>query len=118
MIGQPEGKSRKHAADLMLQYEPVIPYTRTTEGYMAVTRIPIPAWTNDQKTDDRLDMSLAEIDLNVRTVNCLEEEGIFTVRDLLNCTPKRLLAIPNLGETTLRTIYFALEKIGLHRTSR
>ena len=30
----------------------------------------------------RLDLS--EIDLIARTVNCLEEEGIFTVRDLLN----------------------------------
>ncbi|HTN74737.1 MAG TPA: DNA-directed RNA polymerase subunit alpha C-terminal domain-containing protein, partial [Pirellulaceae bacterium] len=34
----------------------------------------------------RLDMSTAEIGLTVRTTNCLEERGIFTVRDLLNCT--------------------------------
>ena len=86
---------------------------------MAVTRIPIPAaWAKNQKADDRLELSLSELDLAVRTVNCLEEEGIFTVRDLLNCTPQRLLGIPNLGEKTLGTIYAALEKIGLCRTSR
>ena len=83
---------------------------------MAVTRIPIPEWAKDQKADDRLDTSLAEIDLTVRTVNCLEEVGIFTVQDLLNCTPEQLLEIPNLGEVTLNTIYEALAKIGFHRT--
>jgi DNA-directed RNA polymerase subunit alpha len=83
---------------------------------MAVTRIPIPAWARTQKADDRLELSLAEIDLVVRTVNCLEDEGIFTVQDLLNCTPERLLEIPNLGEKTLETIYAALAKIGFHRS--
>ena len=89
----------------------------STEGPMAVTRIPIPAWAKTQKADDRLDLSLSEIDLLVRTVNCLEEKGIFTVRDLLNCTPEQLLEIPNLGEITLETIYEALAKIGFHRTA-
>ena len=84
---------------------------------MAVTRIPIPAWAKSQKTDDRLELSLAEIDLAVRTVNGLEEERIFTVRDLLSCKPERLLAIPNLGEKTLETIFTALEKIGFDRES-
>ncbi|MHB1038313.1 MAG: DNA-directed RNA polymerase subunit alpha C-terminal domain-containing protein [Pirellulales bacterium] len=85
---------------------------------MAVTRIPIPAWARNQKTDDRLERSLSEIDLIVRTVNCLEEQGIFTVQDLLNCAPQRLLEIPNLGEKTRDAIYEALEKIGYYRTSK
>ena len=85
---------------------------------MAVTRIPIPAWAKTQKADDRLGLSLSEIDLIVRTVNCLEDENIFTVQDLLNCTPERLLEIPNLGEKTLETIYTALAKIGFHRTAK
>jgi DNA-directed RNA polymerase alpha subunit len=79
---------------------------------MAVTRIPIPAWAKNQKADDRFELSLSEIGLIVRTVNLLEEDGIFTVQDLLNCTPERLLAIPNFGEKTLETIYAALAKIG------
>jgi DNA-directed RNA polymerase subunit alpha len=82
---------------------------------MAVTRIPLPDWAKTGKSDARFDLSLAEIDLSVRTVNCLEEEGIFTVRDLLNCTPQQLLTIANLGEKTLGTIYLALEKIGFRR---
>jgi len=83
---------------------------------MAVTRIPIPHWARTEKTDNRLELSLAEIGLIVRTVNVLEEDGIFTVGDLLNCTPERLLKISNLGQKTLDTIYEALEKLGFHAT--
>ncbi|MEI8373235.1 MAG: DNA-directed RNA polymerase subunit alpha C-terminal domain-containing protein [Planctomycetota bacterium] len=82
---------------------------------MAVTRIPIPDWAKTQTTDNRLDLSLSEVDLVVRTVNCLEDHGIFTVQDLLSSTPQELLEIPNLGEKTLDTIYLALEKIGFYR---
>ncbi len=85
---------------------------------MAVTRIPIPAWARTQKADDRLELSLAEIDLSVRTVNCLEEDKIFTVLELLQCTRERLLQIPNLGEKTVETIYTALEKIGFYRSPK
>jgi DNA-directed RNA polymerase subunit alpha len=85
---------------------------------MAVTRIPIPAWARIQEADDRLDLSLSEIDLIVRTVNCLEDESIFTVKDLLAHTPQQLLEIPNFGVKTLEAVYVALEKIGFYRPSR
>ena len=84
---------------------------------MAVTRIPIPSWAKVKKTDDRLALSLSEIDLPVRTVNFLEEDGIFTVGDLLDCPAERVLKIKNVGLATLMTIYAALEKIGFHQVS-
>jgi DNA-directed RNA polymerase subunit alpha len=67
---------------------------------------------------DRLDMSTAEIGLSVRTTNCLEERGIFTVNDLLHSTRDDLLSISNFGEKTLEEVYLALEKIGFFRPSR
>ena len=84
---------------------------------MDVTRIPIPAWAKTEKTDARLHLNLSETDLINRTVNCLDEQSIFTVRHLLNCTPERLLEIPNIGVKVLETIYEALEKIGFLRAS-
>jgi len=84
---------------------------------MAVTRIPIPAWARTQTVDARLDLNLSEIDLIARTVNCLEEQRIFTVRDLLNRTPQQLLEISDFGVKTLETVYEALEKIGFCRAS-
>lgn len=67
---------------------------------------------------ERLDLSIAEMKLSVRTTNCLEETGIFTVRDLLNATPKKLLAISNFGEKTLEEVYVALEDLGFYRRDR
>ena len=45
--------------------------------------------------------------MTVRTTNCLEERGIFTVSDLLRCTPEDLLGISNFGE-----------KVGWKRSTR
>ena len=60
-------------------------------------------------------MSTAEIGLSVRTTNCLEERGIFTVNDLLHCTREDLLSISNFGEKTLEEVYKALEGVGFYR---
>jgi DNA-directed RNA polymerase subunit alpha len=51
----------------------------------------------------------------VRTTNCLEERGVFTVNDLLHCTREDLLSISNFGEKTLEEVYKALESIGFYR---
>jgi DNA-directed RNA polymerase subunit alpha len=84
-----------------------------------MTRIPLraaqdPAFVLNQ----RLQMSTAEIGLSVRTTNCLEERGIFTVQDLLNCTRADLLSISNFGEKTLEEVYRALENVGFCRPGR
>lgn len=67
---------------------------------------------------ERLEMSTAEIGLSVRTTNCLEERGIFTVNDLLHCTRDDLLSISNFGEKTLEEVYKALESIGFFRKNK
>ncbi len=86
---------------------------------MSRTRIPLSqAEEHARLLRERLELSTAEIGLTVRTTNCLEERGIFTVRDLLRSTPKELLSISNFGEKTLEEVYIALEKIGYPRPSR
>jgi DNA-directed RNA polymerase subunit alpha len=83
------------------------------------TRIPIRTTdTRAKDIADKLDMSTAEIGLTVRTTNCLEERGIFTVSDLLHCTPEDLLSISNFGEKTLGEVYKALDGIGFHRDAQ
>ena len=80
------------------------------------TRIPLNrAELARQDLEEKLEMSIAEIGLSVRTTNCLEDHGILTVRDLLQRRPKDLLAIPNFGEKTLEEVYKALEGIGFYR---
>ncbi len=86
---------------------------------MSRTRIPLSqAEEHARLLRERLELSTAEIGLTVRTTNCLEERGIFTVRDLLRSTPKELLSISNFGEKTLEEVYIALEKIGYPRPVR
>ncbi len=80
------------------------------------TRIPLSRADEETRIlRQRLEMSTAEIGLSVRTTNCLEERGIFTVKDLLNCTPTDLLSISNFGEKTLEEVYAALADIGFSR---
>ncbi|MCS7167524.1 MAG: DNA-directed RNA polymerase subunit alpha [Gemmatales bacterium] len=62
----------------------------------------------------KLDMSLAELGLDVRCVNTLEAEGIRTVRDLVTRTEDELLEVRNFGETTLKHVKSKLEEFGLH----
>lgn len=84
-----------------------------------MTRIPLSRADEEARLkQDRLELSIAEIDLQVRTTNCLEEKGIFTVRDLLNSKPETLLSIANFGEKTLEEVYQALAKLGFHRGNR
>lgn len=86
---------------------------------MAKTRIPLSKADEDLKLlEQRLEMSTAEIGLTVRTTNCLEERGIFTVRDLLRCTREQLLGIANFGEKTLDEVYRSLEAIGFYRPNK
>jgi DNA-directed RNA polymerase subunit alpha len=86
---------------------------------MAVTRIPLSAQEESARLRrERLELSTAEIGLSVRTTNCLEEKGIFTVRDLLNSSRDDLLSISNFGEKTLDEVFLALDKIGFPRTPK
>ncbi len=84
-----------------------------------MTRIPLSVVDEKAKElTERLEMSTAEIGLSVRTTNCLEERGIFTVHDLLQCTREDLLSISNFGEKTLDEVYKALAGIGFSRRSK
>jgi len=81
-----------------------------------MTRIRLSQADEDKRVlQQRLEMSTAEIGLSVRTTNCLEERGVFTVKDLLHCTRDDLLGISNFGEKTLEEVYISLEKIGFFR---
>lgn len=84
-----------------------------------MTRVPLNrAFEQTQDMRQRLEMSTAEIGLAVRTTNCLEERGVFTVNDLLHCTREDLLSISNFGEKTLEEVYKALEGVGFYRPNR
>ncbi len=84
---------------------------------IAIDEVPQPALmdaTVDAELERKLAMSLAELELSVRATNCLESEGITTVRDLVIRTDEELLEVRNFGETTLKEVKQKLQERGLH----
>jgi DNA-directed RNA polymerase subunit alpha len=67
----------------------------------------------DHELERKLNMSLAELELSVRATNCLESEGITTVRDLVIRSEEELLEVRNFGETTLKEVKSKLIERGL-----
>jgi DNA-directed RNA polymerase subunit alpha len=67
----------------------------------------------DPALEPKLSMSLADLQLSVRAMNCLESESIHTVRDLVSRTEDQLLEVRNFGETTLNEVKEKLADIGL-----
>jgi len=103
------------APDVRLR-QAMLPTSHSKGREPMLTRIPLNrAYEQSQDMKDKLEMSTAEIGLAVRTTNCLEERGVFTVNDLLHCTRDDLLSISNFGEKTLEEVYKALEGLGFFR---
>ena len=68
----------------------------------------------DAVLESKLSMTLADLRLSVRAGNCLESEGIATVRDLVVLTEDQLLEVRNFGDTTLAEVRERLSEMGLH----
>ena len=68
----------------------------------------------DAVLESKLNMSLAELKLSVRAMNCLESENVNTVRDLVQRSEDQLLEVRNFGETTLSEVREKLAEMGLH----
>jgi len=83
------------------------------------TRIPMDkSYVEQKELEKKLEWSTAELGLSVRTTNCLDEQGICTIGDLLARQREDLLQIANFGEKTLEDVYQALEKLGFYRADR
>jgi DNA-directed RNA polymerase subunit alpha len=67
----------------------------------------------DLELEEKLGRSLAELNLSVRATNCLESEGINTVRDLVIRSEDQLLQVRNFGDTTLQEVRERLSSLSL-----
>jgi DNA-directed RNA polymerase subunit alpha len=63
--------------------------------------------------ESRLSMLASDLKLSLRAANCLEAEGIATLRELVSRSREELLEVRNFGETTLQEIEEKLADIGL-----
>jgi DNA-directed RNA polymerase subunit alpha len=58
-------------------------------------------------------MTIEELDLSVRSFNCLKRAGIDTVEDLINRTEEDMIKVKNLGKKSLEEVIFKLQSLGL-----
>jgi len=63
--------------------------------------------------DKVLEMTIEELDLSVRSFNCLKRAGINTVEDLTNRTEEDMMKVRNLGRKSLEEVINKLEALGL-----
>ncbi len=68
--------------------------------------------TTDESTKI-LEMTIEELDLSVRSFNCLKRAGINTVEDLSNKTEESMMKVRNLGRKSLEEVISKLEQLGL-----
>jgi DNA-directed RNA polymerase subunit alpha len=60
-----------------------------------------------------LEMSIDELELSVRSYNCLKRAGINTVEELCNKTPDDMMKVRNLGRKSLEEVLAKLKELGL-----
>ncbi len=87
-------------------------------GYTKPDRdVPLPAISDvfavEAPLESRLGMLVADLRLSGRAANCLHEEGVTTLRDLVSRTREAVLGMRNAGETTADEIEEKLNELGL-----
>ena len=60
-----------------------------------------------------LEMTIEELDMSVRSFNCLKRAGIDTVEDLINRTEEDMMKVRNLGKKSLEEVIQKLRSLGL-----
>ena len=68
---------------------------------------------NDDSKTKVLEMTIEELDLSVRSFNCLKRASINTVEDLINKTEEDMMRVRNLGRKSLDEVVAKLDSLGL-----
>ena len=58
-------------------------------------------------------MTIDELELSVRSYNCLKRAGINTVEELCNKSPEEMMKVRNLGKKSLDEVLAKLNELGL-----
>ncbi len=67
----------------------------------------------DDEREKVLEMSIDELELSVRSFNCLKRAGINTVEELCNRTSEDMMKVRNLGRKSLEEVLAKLKELGL-----
>jgi DNA-directed RNA polymerase subunit alpha len=88
------------------------PFTDLSEMSQSTTILE-PKQTTETDTTTVLMTTIEELDLSVRSFNCLKRAGINTVGDLISKTEEDMIKVRNLGRKSLEEVVHKLEMMGL-----
>ncbi|NLB28695.1 MAG: DNA-directed RNA polymerase subunit alpha, partial [Clostridiales bacterium] len=71
----------------------------------------------ETQRDKVLEMTIEELDLSVRSFNCLKRANINTVEDLIMKTEEEMIKVRNLGRKSLEEVVNKLAMMGLSLAS-
>ena len=71
----------------------------------------------DDEKEKVLEMSIDELELSVRSFNCLKRAGINTVQELTNKTSDDMMKVRNLGRKSWEEVLAKLKELGLQLNS-
>lgn len=97
-----------HSANILIeQLSPFVDYAQVSQMEMEkqLIRQSIP--------DEKYNMPVEQLDLSVRTLNCLRRSGITTVGELITKGEKELLALRNFGQKSKQELEERLKALGL-----
>ena len=67
---------------------------------------------DEEKPENTLSMTIEDLDLSVRSFNCLKRAGIHTVEDLVNKTEDEMMKVRNLGRKSFEEVMQKLASLG------
>ena len=67
----------------------------------------------DEQNSQILEMQIEDLDLSVRSYNCLKRAGINTVEELTQKTEEDMMKVRNLGKKSLKEVKQKLDELGL-----
>lgn len=95
------------ASILVEQLNPFVEYVKVSQlkAEEQLIRLSIP--------DEKYNMPVEQLDLSVRTMNCLRRGGVATVGELISKKPRDLLQLRNFGQKSFHEIEDKLKELGL-----
>lgn len=79
----------------------------------SVSEVEIMVEKEEEQKDKLLEMTIEELDLSVRSYNCLKRAGINTVEELIQRNEEDMMKVRNLGKKSLEEVINKLDELGL-----
>ena len=102
------------ASTILIDYLKLFQNSDGKGSVITVTGGSEPESPEPSKQEGQNTMSIDDLDLSVRSNNCLRRAGINTVEELIQKTEADMIKVRNLGSKSLEEIKKKLEDMGLH----